>query len=275
MVIRAEVSSTPLIIRTMLQDHDQIRHSLSAPEPQPQISPCCDARHACCSAGGSVFHCIHCPITHNREAGSLRGMVFKVYQEMYWFRVGMPRRVVRLYRAQKMSSVSRRSNRVSCLQLTIRFGGKMCEWLRSRRRWLARLMLLATIPFLAGSATPNSIDTGELHTGTDSQWVAACCYEEQYVSGGENQSNEPQEPTSWTLSEILFLALIAGLIFLLGRITAPSGRPSTDEIDKAISSFFDARREEAFHHDGSAKLREVLTAAETHVKKKLEDLKLL
>jgi hypothetical protein len=136
-------------------------------------------------------------------------------------------------------------------------------------------MLLATIPFLAGSATPNSVDTGELHAGTDSRLAAACCYEGQYVSDGVEQSNEPQETTSWSLSEILFLALIVGLIFLLGRITALSGRPSTDEIDKEISSVFDARREEAFLHDGSAKLREVLTAAETHVKKKLEELRLL
>lgn len=136
-------------------------------------------------------------------------------------------------------------------------------------------MLLATIPFLAGSATPNSIDTGKLHAGADSQMAAACCYEKQYVSDGGNESVEPQGPTSWAVSDILLLALTAGLIFLLGRITAPSARPSTDELDKAISSVFDARREEAFLHGGSVKLGELLTAAEAHVRKKLEELKLL
>ena len=42
-------------------------------------------------------------------------------------------------------------------------------------------MLLATIPFLAGFATPNSIDTGGAHAGTESRGAAACCYEGQYA----------------------------------------------------------------------------------------------
>jgi hypothetical protein len=136
-------------------------------------------------------------------------------------------------------------------------------------------MLLATIPFLAGFATPQSIDTGNLHAGADSQLAAACCYEGPYVPDSRNQPNEPQEPTSWALSNILLLVLIAGLIFWLGRISAPSGRPSTDELDRAISSVFDARRSEAYLHGGSVKLGELLTAAEAHVRKKLEELKLL
>jgi hypothetical protein len=136
-------------------------------------------------------------------------------------------------------------------------------------------MLLATIPFLAGSATPDSINTEELHAGSDGRLVAACCYEGQYVPSNEDQCNEIANPCSWTLPEILIAVLTVGLIFWLGRLTVPSDRPSKDDVEKAISSVFDARRKEALVHDSPSILKVGLTEAEAEVKKKLEkDFKL-
>ncbi len=153
-------------------------------------------------------------------------------------------------------------------------GDKMCEWLRTRWRWWGRLILLATIPFVTGFTTPNSIDTGELRTGANSLWVAAYGCEGQYVPDCDQYIDCPQS-TCWTWSGLLFLVVIAFCFFWLGRLTAKPDRPSKDDIEKGISGVFDARRKEAIIHNGPNILQVALDEAETEVKKKLKGLKLL